>query len=340
MKNKSYLFNIHSLYNLSRYIFLKIEQNYNNLIEKSGITLPQLRVLWIIKSFPGISLGEIAKIGCWASPTVTVMLKSLITNNLVFQHEHNNKKQYKLELTEIGETYININKQGHTSDFILLNLINLFGEEDSSFIIDTFKLLAINEENEIILDYINKLNKNSLKIDFDNFKKELRLPMETIISFYNLLRTFILNVERNHRKLLIDHDITYSQLRTLWIIEAFPGLTSIQLSEISFKSPSTANSLVKTLYSKGLIYKEKSMVKNSLYLYITKAGENLIIEDFKTNQKNLSIYNNIKNLSNEDLTKINTLLTKMNHALQNDKVSTYIEKTFKLIEQRYQYISK
>jgi DNA-binding MarR family transcriptional regulator len=339
MKNKSYLFNIHSLYNLSRYIFLKIEQNFNNLIEKSGITLPQLRVLWIIKSFPGISLGEIAKIGCWASPTVTVMLKSLITNNLVCQDEHDNKKQYKLKLTEMGETYIQINKQGHTSDFILLNLINLFDEEDSSFIIDTFKLLAITKENEIILDYIDKLNQNSLKIDFDNFEKELRLPIESIISFYNLLRTFILNVESNHRKLLANYNITYSQLRALWIIEAFPGITSVQLSEISFKSPSTANSLVKSLYKKDLIYKEKSTVKNSLYLYISKEGENLIIEDFKTNQKNLLIYNNIKNLYNEDLIKINAFLTKMNCILKNDKIQTYIEKTFKLIEQRYQYIS-
>jgi DNA-binding MarR family transcriptional regulator len=335
MQNNITLFNIHSLYNLSRYIFLKIEHNYNALVETSGITLPQLRVLWIIKSFPGISLGEIAKIGCWASPTVTMILKSLMKENLVYRDANENKKLYKLKLTEEGNKYIEINKQGHNENFILLKLMDLFDKDELAFVIKIFTKLAINEENVIILDYINKLNTSSLKIDYDKFDKSFRIPLENLVCFYNLLRTFILNVESNHRKLLTKFNITYSQLRTLWIIEAFPGITSIQLSEISFKSPSTANSLVKTLFNNGLIYKEKSTVKNSLYLYISEKGENLIIEDFKTNQNNLSIFNNIHKISKDDLINTNHLLEVINIFLENKVVPTYIEMTFKLIEQRY-----
>ena len=78
MKQSEYLFNIHSLYNIARYAFLKIESNYARTVETSGITLPQLRILWIIKVFPGISLSNVAKIGCWTSPTVSNMIKILM----------------------------------------------------------------------------------------------------------------------------------------------------------------------------------------------------------------------------------------------------------------------
>lgn len=52
MKKNEYLLSVHSLYNLARYAFLKIESNYARTVETSGITLPQLRVLWIIKVSP------------------------------------------------------------------------------------------------------------------------------------------------------------------------------------------------------------------------------------------------------------------------------------------------
>ena len=102
MEQNEYLFNVHSLYNLARYAFLKIESNYARNVETSGITLPQLRILWIIKVFPGISLSNIARIGCWSSPTVSNMIKILMNKKLIFKEETINKKVYKFQLTEIG----------------------------------------------------------------------------------------------------------------------------------------------------------------------------------------------------------------------------------------------
>ncbi|WP_443110696.1 MarR family transcriptional regulator [Caloramator sp. mosi_1] len=70
------------IYNYSRYIFLKIENEYENYLSRFNITLPQLRCLWIIKSFPKISVSKISKIGCWSVPTVTNMLKLLEEKNI------------------------------------------------------------------------------------------------------------------------------------------------------------------------------------------------------------------------------------------------------------------
>jgi len=334
MELRDELFNVHSMYNLSRYIFLKIENEFSNVVEDTGITLPQLRVLWILKSFPGMSLSEIAQIGCWTPPTVTKILKNLFEKNLVIREKSDNKKVYKLLLTEKGEGYIHTNKKGKKDKFSLFKLLGILKNDEIDFMIDVFKEVSINENNNIILKYIDKINEQSLKIDYSDFDIEEVISLKRLVCFYNLLRTFILHVESNHRQLLLSFDITYPQLRALWYIEAFHGITSVQLSEISFWSPSTANLIVKNLYNKELIYKEKSKVKNALYLFISEKGENFILEDFKINQKNLKIYDSVEKITEEKLSKANNILKKINCALENDKVEDYIIKTFEVIEKR------
>jgi predicted transcriptional regulator len=111
-------------------------------------------------------------------------------------------------------------------------------------------------------------------------------------------------------------------------------ITSIQLSEISFWSPSTANVVVKNLYTKGLILKEKSQFKNSLYLYLSEDGEKLIIEEFKANLKKLSIFNVADRVNLSVLDKVNTLLRRMNVLLMNNNTETYIERTFSIINEK------
>jgi len=334
MEFREQLFNVHAMYNLSRYIFLKIENNFNNIVEKTGITLPQLRVLWILKSFPGISLSEIAQIGCWTPPTVTKILKILLEKNLVSKEKSCNKKVYSLVLTEEGERFIKANRKGKNDNFHLIKLLDVLNVEELDFIMEVFKAICINENNNIILEYIDSINEQSLKIDYSDFNEEDTEVLKRLVSFYNLLRTFILHVESNHRQLLLKFGITYPQLRALWFVEAFKGITSVQLSEVSFWSPSTANLIVNNLYDKGYIYKEKSKVKNALYLFISEKGENLILEDFKVNQKNLTIYESVNKIPKQNLTKVNSSLKKINTALDNDKVEDYITRTFEVIEKR------
>lgn len=334
MMNKERIWNSHSLYNLSRYLFLRIENEYNNIIELSGITLPQLRVLWILNSFSGISLKEIAQIGGWAPPTVTKMLKILMSKGLVEKEKYDNKKIYRLYTTELGEEYIRINKQGHNEKFPLFKLIKELSESEIDSIISLIKTISINKNNEIILSYIESVNTLGLKIDYSKFNLEEIVKFKKIVCFYNLLRTFILGIESEHRQYLIKFNLTYPQLRALWIIEAFPGLTSMELSEISFWAPSTANVVVNNLHAKGLIFKEKSQHKNSLYLYISNLGERQIIDEFRENQNKLSIYlvNNKVELS--ELNHVNNLLKKMNFVLGNNKTEEYLERTFAMIKDK------
>ncbi len=332
LKNK--LFETHKFYNLSRYLFLNIECNYNNIVKNTGITLPQLRVLWIIRIFNGISLGEIAKIGCWSSPTVTKMLKLLMDKKLVRREATINKKLYALNLTESGYNIIKINGIKKHDKFPLLQLLPTVNNLDLNFIIKIFKRIAVNSNNVFIFEYIEEINRLELKIDLNDFKPEEKHTLKLLICFYNLLRTFILTMESKHRKLLLPFNLTYPQLRVLWIIDAFPGITSSRLSKLAYLAPSTVNVIVKNLYGKEIIYKEKSELKNSLFLYISGKGEELLVKEFNENQKSFLIYKDIDALLEQEISKLNELIFEMNITLENDMVKAYIKETFNVIEKR------
>lgn len=334
MNFKNKLFDIHEFYNLSRYLFLNIEWNYNNSVEKTGITLPQLRVLWIIKIFQDISLGEIARTGYWSSPTVTKMLKLLMEKELVVREETLNKKIYSLNVTEKGNKIIELNSMKKSCDSAFVKLLPDAKKMKLDFIIDIFRSIAEKSGSSFIFQYIDKINASGLKIDFSAFDFEDKDKLKELVCFYNLLRIFILTIENRHRKLLSPFNLTYPQLRALWIIDAFSGITSNKLSRLAFWAPSTANFIVKNLYEKGFIYKEKSQLKNSLYLYVSESGEELLVKDFKINQNSLLIYKDIKFLTVEDLTELNNALQIMNKILKNDFVEEYIKKTFAVIEKR------
>jgi DNA-binding MarR family transcriptional regulator len=332
MEQNEYLYNVHALYNLARYAFLKIESNYARNVETSGITLPQLRILWIIKVFPGISLSNIARIGCWPSPTVSNMIKILINKKMIFKEETINKKVYKLQLTEIGNEFINMNKQNKQKKFYLFDLIELYSHIELDFIIDIFTKIIIKEKKEFIFEYIVKINEMNLKIDLTDFDSNKVSIIKKIICIYNLLRTFILTIKSNHSEHLNEFNVTYAQLRALWIIAAFQGITSSELSKISFWSPSTVHVIVKNLNNKHYIYKEKALIKNAQYLDISNQGKILILEDYNKNQKTLLIFQELKDIWLKDLLILNKLLAKMNNKLGNYKTEEYIKKTYAIIK--------
>lgn len=334
MDFKNKLFDIHEFYNLARYLFLNIEWDYNNFVKKTKITLPQLRVLWIIKIFKGISLGEIANIGCWSSPTVTQMLKILMEKQLVVREDTMNKKLYTLNLTESGNELIKMNQLRKKDDLAIFRLLNVSSQENLDYIINIFKSITEKSNNTFILKYIENINKLGLKFDFSNFNEEEKYALQEFTCFYNLLRVFVLTIESTHRQMLTSLDLTYPQLRALWVIDAFPGITSVKLSELTYLAPSTINVIVKNLYEKNLIYKEKSQFKNSRFLYVAESGEELLVREFDINQKSLSIYKNIEFLSIDELLKVNKIIFEMNITLKNTFVKEYIEKTFSVIEKR------
>lgn len=324
-------FEIHSFYNLSRYLFLRIEQKYSKIIEKSGITLPQLRILWIVNCFPGISLSEMAKIGCWTSPTVTNMIKILLNKNLVTIDKSSNNKTKNLFITSDGVNIININKQKKGSGFPLSDLIHIVKEDELSELINILKYISTTTDNLLIFEYIDKVNALSLKVDYESFDEGEAYILKNLICFYNLLRVYVLTTENNHSLLLKDLNLTYAQLRALKILKAFKGINSKELSEMALWSPSTANLVVKNLLSKDFIYKKKGSLKNSLHIFLTNEGENVIMEDAKINKNEIATLNILNRLSAEKLSNANKILYSLNTQLNNTIVEHYILKTYEKV---------
>src|SRR5665647_18657 len=232
MTINNYFLEIHQFYNLSRYLLLNIDWGYNDFVKNTGISLPQLRVLWIIKIYPGVSLSGIAKVGCWSPPTVTKMVQSLIAKKLVIRLESTSKKLFALGLTRNGETIIKINRLTKADDFVLFNLLGTFRPDELNSAIEIFERITSNSNNDFLFDYINKMNKMELKINYHEFTELEKSNLQKLIQFYNLLRTFVLTTEKKHRSLLVPLNLTYPQLRSLWIINAFPGITSKKISQL------------------------------------------------------------------------------------------------------------
>lgn len=327
MRRNDTNFQLHSFYNLSRYLFLKIEWTYNLEIEKHNITLPQLRVLWIIQCFPGISQDNIAKIGCWTPPTVSKMIKILLQKNLIYKEETENKKTHTLNLTHIGEEKILETRITKYSNIALLKLLNKLDSEDLSILSKTLKSSIITEDNKYILEYINRLNELELKFKFDYFTNDEKNYIKKLVFIYNGIRIFVLTVQNKYSNILTDFNLTYPQLRALNFIKAFPGITSSEISKVGFWSKSTANLIVNNLYKKNLIYKQKGNVKNTIHLNISPEGQSILSYDIKNHFINIDIIDKLKNLS-VDLIYLNSILLKMNHIVENNFIDKIVLGTY------------
>lgn len=327
MKRNDINFQLHSFYNLIRYLFLKIEYTYNLEVEKHDITLPQLRVLWIIKCFPGISQDRISKIGCWSPPTVSDIIKILLQKNLIYKEETSNKKTHTLMLTSTGEEKILNTKMKKNSNIALLKLLNKFSYEDLNLLSNTLKYAIITEDNKYMLEYIERLNELGLKFDFNDFTDNEKIYIKKLVFIYNLARIFVLTIQAKHSSILVDFNLTYPQLRALNIIKAFPNITSSELSKIGFWSKSTANVIVSNLYKKELIYKQKGNVKNSIHINISTKGESVLSYDIRNNFQIIDIIKTLKSLNN-DLIYVNSILSKMNDFVGNDLINDIILRTY------------
>ncbi|MBP1745057.1 MAG: MarR family transcriptional regulator [Firmicutes bacterium] len=312
-------------YTLSRYLFLKIEREYAKIVEQSGVTLPQLRILWILRAFPGANSSMISKIGCWTPPTVSRMIKILLEKSLI-SRDISSGKSKGIHLTEHGLKIIESNRQHHESSFPLLWLLGASGQKELDDLIAVYRYTALESGNRYIMDYIDKINELSLKIDYTTFPEEEQPRLKSLVELYNLLRVFVLSVENTHSLLLKKLDLTYPQMRALIVIRSFRGLTSSQLAEIALWSASSANLVVKNLLAKDLIYRNKGTVKNSLHMYTTRKADALLDKDSEENENKIGTLNLLDNVPTDKLRELNTFLHFLNKSVKNDMVVDFVDR--------------
>jgi len=315
----------HEFYTLSRYLFLKIEREYAKIVEKSGVTLPQLRILWIISAFPGANSSMISKIGCWTPPTVSRMIKILLEKKLISRDISKNKSK-GIHITEQGIEAIQANKQSYGSSFPLLKLLGVSREDELDSLIGVYRYTALESGNNYIMNYIDRVNELSLKIDYSAFPDADRSKLKKLVALYNLLRVFVLSAENAHSILLKKLDLTYPQRVALMVIRAYRGITSSHLAEIALWSPSSANLVVKNLLAKDLIYKNRGTVKNSLHIYTTRKAEELLERDWKENENKIGTLNLLDNVPPCKLGELNRLLHYLNESVNNHMILDFIDR--------------
>jgi DNA-binding MarR family transcriptional regulator len=315
----------HKFYILSRYLFLKIEREYAKIVEKSGVTLPQLRILWIISAFPGANSSMISKIGCWTPPTVSRMIKILLEKKLISRDISKNKSK-GIHLTEQGIEAIQANRQSYGSSFPLLKLLGVFREDELDSLLGIYRYVALESGNNYIMDYIDRMNELSLKIDYSAFPDDDRPKLKKLVALYNLLRVFVLSVENGHSLLLKKLGLTYPQRVALMVLRAYSGITSSHLAEIALWSPSSANLVVKNLLAKDLIYKNRGTVKNSLHIYSTRKAEELLDRDWKENENKIGTLNLLDNVPPYKLGELNCFLHHLNESVNNHMVLDFIDR--------------
>ena len=329
MNSSNLSFEIYRYYNLTRYLFLALEQEYSNIVEPFGITLPQLRILWCLYAFPNINSTKIASAGNWSLPTVSKILKKLEEKKFVFQIETENKKTKIYSLTDLGLLKIEECRQRQNTSLSLFKLFDSYSEDDLKFMISILKY-PLTDISPLTINYIEKVAHLDLKLEKSSFKTKDHEKLRLLVYFFNYLRILVLNIENSHSLKTSTFGITYPQLRSLKILLAFPGKNSLEMSNLGRWSASTANLIVKNLYSKDLIYKEKGISKNTLHLFATNEAESLVKNDFFENESNLEIIKKLRELPLTEISRSNDLLLSMNILLENTFVSEYIDKTYGL----------
>ena len=101
---------------------------------------------------------------------------------------------------------------------------------------------------------------------------DLVCPEEAFIKLLQLVRTIqagLQNVEGSH-------GLSGSQLWTLWLLSAQPGLRVTELAEMQHIRPSTASNLLDKLEARGLVRRERRDADNRVVrLYLADAGLDL-----------------------------------------------------------------
>ena len=100
-------------------------------------------------------------------------------------------------------------------------------------------------------------------------KQDLVCPEEAFIKLLQLVRT----IQAGMQNVEGSHGLSGSQLWTLWLISAQPGLRVTELAEMQHIHPSTASNLLDKLETRGLVRRERRDTDSRVVrLYLTDAG--------------------------------------------------------------------
>jgi len=103
-------------------------------------------------------------------------------------------------------------------------------------------------------------------------KQDLVCPEEAFIKLLQLVRT----IQAGMQSVEGSHGLSGSQLWTLWLLSAQPGLRVTELAEMQHIHPSTASNLLDKLEARGLVRRERRDTDNRVVrLYLADAGLDL-----------------------------------------------------------------
>ncbi len=96
--------------------------------EQRGLTLPQLRVLFLLRSVPGMTTGAIADQLGVTTPTISGLVDKLVRAGLVERgHDAHDRRTIPLRLTEEGESVTGEFRQ--TNRAYIRNLAGILGDD-------------------------------------------------------------------------------------------------------------------------------------------------------------------------------------------------------------------
>ncbi|MEO6422013.1 MAG: MarR family transcriptional regulator [Candidatus Nitrotoga sp.] len=90
---------------------------------------------------------------------------------------------------------------------------------------------------------------------------------------FNKLMQLVRALQAGMQNIEGSHGLSGSQLWTLWLLSAQPGLRVTELAEVQHIHPSTASNLLDKLEARGLVRRERRDTDNRVVrLYLTDAG--------------------------------------------------------------------
>lgn len=116
------------------------------------------------------------------------------------------------------------------------------------------------------------------KLDVDTFRSILSWPDEAGVAHLPLrIKLFQGNYARLADEVLAEAGTTVARFVVLTTINAHPGLTGVQLAEMTFQKPQSLADLTRALEAQQLIQRRNSGHGRSITHHVTPAGHALVV---------------------------------------------------------------
>lgn len=147
---------LHQLLNLIRGLYKAIDEDWRKCASKSGLTVSQQHLLWILRFKDGSTLSEISQYGLWHLSTVMDLVERMEKLGLVYKEvDSKDARTKRVTITDKGNEFLN-NSCNNSESFKFMNAMEWDNLERMKQYLDTLYMLNKSLNGDKFVHYVEQ----------------------------------------------------------------------------------------------------------------------------------------------------------------------------------------